>query len=143
PLPSALLPPGVTPALASGLSVCLLSLFPDASVIVARQLLRGLAILQRQLHHAALAQLSGGLAVDLLPRRLRFRHLRRAFGLAAGDRRLVDQRVASAVVEVDADHVAGAQPRQTAPGGAFGTGIEDRGAVRRARLPPVAERREP
>src|SRR5690606_4413210 len=116
---------------------------PGRLVIMPRQLARGLPILQRQVHHPALAELAGGGAVDLFPGGLRLRLLRWVLGLAPRDRRLVDQRVAGPLVEVDPHGIAGAQPRQPAADGAFRAGVEDRGAVRGARLAPVAERRQP
>ena len=62
--------------------------------------------------------------------------------LASRNLLVADQHVTAAGREVDADPVAGPQPRESATRGAFRRTIENRRAVRGARLPAIAERRQ-
>ena len=76
-------------------------------MVMPRQFARRAAIFERELHHAAFGELPGLFAVDFLPRGLAFGHRRdRLLGAAAGDFGCVHQRIAAALVEIDADDVA-------------------------------------
>src|SRR5215213_3008665 len=77
-----------------------------ASLMIVPRGLRGsAAIFDCQLQDGPLGKLAGIGSVDFLPRRVAGRHRRRRFRLTAGDFVGLDQRVAAAFVEVDADHV--------------------------------------
>src|SRR4051812_41097172 len=99
-------------------------------MIVPGRLLRGAAVAEREVEGAAVGELACLLAVELLPGRGALRHVGRAGGDAAGDLVLLDEGVAGAGVEIDADRVAGHEPGEAAARRAFGRRVEDRGAVR-------------
>src|SRR6266700_4064719 len=84
-----------------------------------------------ELQTSAGGLLTDGRAVELLPRRLVGRVGEAAAGLEVGAPLLQllirDQDVGAALVEVDADLVAGLEDRKSAIGGGFRRGVEDRG----------------
>src|SRR3984957_7668487 len=96
-----------------------------------------------KLHAGAGGLLADGRAIDFLPRRLVCRIGEAAFGfqLRMPLLHLVirNQDVGAALVEVDANPVAGLQDRKAAVGGSFRCRVQDRGRTRRARLSPVAD----
>src|SRR5688572_10901043 len=98
-------------------------------MIMPRGLRGSSAIFHGEFEDAPLGKLPGVGAVDFLPGGVAGRYWRRSFRLAAGDFVGLDQRLASALIEVDADDVAGAEPRQATARGAFGRGIDDRRTV--------------
>ena len=87
--------------------------------------------------------LADGDAIELLPRRLVFRIRKSALRFQFGEALLQllrrDQDVGSALVEVDADPVAGLEDGETAVGGGFRRGVEDRGRAGGAGLAAVAD----
>ena len=99
-------------------------------------------VADRRLEHHALVELGDHFALDLLPRRLAL-----GIGVAvllqrgAARRQLLvgNEDVGAALVEVDADAVAGAQQRQPAARRRLGRSVEDRRRARRAGLPAVAD----
>src|SRR5215218_6631511 len=92
------------------------------SVVVARRLRRDVPILQRRFQDPAAIELAYRGAVEFLPGRAALRYKWGALLLAAFDLLVRHQHVAAPGVEVDADHVAGSQPGQTAAGCALGCG---------------------
>src|ERR671910_2226367 len=108
------------------------------SVVVARRLRRNTPVIERSLQHPAVELAYGG-AIDFLPGRAALRVGWDAFLLAASDLLLRDEHAATPLVEINAYSVAGAQPGQGAVRGALGRGVEDRGAVRGAGLPTIAD----
>src|SRR6266850_5509393 len=96
-----------------------------------------------KLHAGAGGLLADGRAIELLPRRLVRRVGEAALGLQLGAALLQllvrDQDVGIALVEVDANLVAGPQDRQPAVGGGLRRGVEDRRRTRGAGLPSVAD----
>src|SRR5215211_3159650 len=110
------------------------------SVVVARRLRRDVPVLQRRFQDPAAVELAHRGAVDLLPGRAALRDRRDALlALAAFYLRLRHQHVTAPGAQVDADHVAGPEPGQTAAGRALVRGVEDRRAVGGAGLPAVAD----
>ncbi len=89
-----------------------------------------LLVLDRRLQHHAFGELVDQVALDLLPRRLVLRdgEAAVAFQLGAALRQflVVDENVRFALVEVDADAIAGADERKSAAGGSFRRGVQDR-----------------
>src|SRR5882724_549635 len=87
-------------------------------------------IARGQLHAGAGGLLADGRAIELLPRRLVGRVGEAAFGLQLRatllDLLVRDQDVGAALVEVDADLVAGLEDREPAVGGGFRRGVQDR-----------------
>src|SRR5215831_12376322 len=100
-------------------------------------------ICYRRLEHHAVGQLVHHGALDFLPRRLASRELESAFLLQGqsplGQIGVRNQNICSALVEVDADAVAGAQQRKAAVRGRLGRGVEDRGQTRGAGLTAVTD----
>src|SRR5690242_2973936 len=96
-----------------------------------------------ELHAGAGGLLADGVAIDLLPRRLVRREaesaLRLQLGMALLHLIVRDQDIGAALVEIDADLVAGAQDGEPAIGGRFRRGVENRGRARGAGLPSVAD----
>src|ERR1700730_2230186 len=88
-------------------------------------------IARRQFHASAGGLLADGRAVELLPWRLMGGIGEAALGLELGAAFLQlflrNQDVGAALVEVDADLVAGLQDRKAPVGGGFPRGVEDRG----------------
>src|SRR5918995_223263 len=111
----------------------------DPSVVVARRLRRDTPVLERRLQDPAAIELAYRVAVDLLPGRTALRDWGDAFLLAAFDLFVGHEHVAAPLVEINTYGVVGAQPGQAAARGALGRGVEDRGAVRGAGLPAVAD----
>src|SRR5215218_3920128 len=110
------------------------------SVVVARRLRRDPPILQRRLHDPAAVELAHRGAVDLLPGRAALGDFRYAILLLAAFYLLLrHEHVAASGVQVNADHVSGTQPGKAAARCALRRCVEDRGAVRGARLPAVAD----
>src|SRR5260370_35968467 len=87
-------------------------------------------IARRQFHASAGGLLTDGGAIQLLPRRLMGGIGKAALGLQLGAPLLQlffrDQDVSAALVEVDANLVAGPEDRQSAVGGSLRGGVEDR-----------------
>src|SRR5262249_52318629 len=112
-----------------------------ASVIVPRHAdLAGDVVVARcELHAGPRGLLAHGGAIELLPWRLVRREGEAALGLQLGvallDLGIADQDIRAALVEVDADLVAGAQDREPAVGRCFRRSVEDRGRARGAGLP--------
>src|SRR3954454_1301809 len=82
-------------------------------------------------------------AVEFLPWRLVLRIRETAHRLEVREALLQllfrDQDIGVALVEIDADAIAGLQHREPAIGGGLGRGIEDRGRAGGAGLPAVAD----
>src|SRR5829696_609092 len=115
----------------------------DPSMIVPGCLCGDTSVLQRGFDDPAAVELIYGGAVDLLPGRLALGEVRDAFLLLAAFYLLVgDQHVAASGTQVDADGIPCPQPGQAAACGALRRGVQDRGAVRGARLPAVADGRQ-
>src|SRR5215208_5279975 len=115
----------------------------DPSMIVPGCLCGDTSVLQRGFDDPAAVELIYGGAVDLLPGRLALGEVRDAFLLLAAFYLLVgDQHVAASGTQVDADGIPCPQPGQAAAYGALRRGVQDRGAVRGARLPAVADGRQ-
>src|ERR687885_2333543 len=100
-----------------------------SSVVMARRFRCHVSILKRRFQDPTAVELAYRGAVEFLPGRAALRDGRDALPFAAFDLLFGDQHVAAPGVEVDADHVAGSQPGQTAAGGTLRRGVEDRGAV--------------
>ena len=96
---------------------------------MARRLLCHAAIFHRHLHDGAAVELAHRRAIQFLPGRRAFRHRWQASLLAARDLFVGDQGVAGALGEIDANAIAGAQPREAAAGGAGSTAARATGAV--------------
>src|ERR1700754_538242 len=96
-----------------------------------------------ELHAGAGGLLADGGAIEFLPRRLVGRVGKTALGLQLGMPLLQllvgDQNVGAALVEVDADLVAGLENCEPAIGGGFRRSVEDRRRARGAGLPAVAD----
>src|SRR5918998_4518766 len=107
-------------------------------MIVAGCLRGDTPVLQCGFEYPAAVKLTHRGAVDLLPGRLALGEVRDTFlTLAAFYLLLGDQHVAASRVQVDADDIPRPHPGQAAAGGALWSGVQDRGAVRGARLPAV------
>src|SRR5215204_7489756 len=104
---------------------------------------RNVLIARGELHASAGGLLADGRAIELLPRRLVSRvgeaALRLQIGVAFAQFLIRNQDVGVALVEVDANPVAGAQNRKSAVGGGLRRGVEDRRRTRGAGLPSVAD----
>src|SRR5260221_9625587 len=87
-------------------------------------------IARRELHARAGSLLADGRAIELLPRRLVGRVGEAALGLEFGAPLLQllvrNQDIRAALVEVDANLVAGLEDREPAVGGGLRRGVEDR-----------------
>src|SRR5215217_1842522 len=119
---------------------CIYPSLRTPSMIVAGCLRRDAPVFQGAFEHPAAVELINGGAVDLLPGSLALGEVRDAFLLLAAFYLLVgDQHVAASGTQVDADGIPGPQPGQAAACGALRRGVQDRGAVRGARLPAVAD----
>src|SRR5580704_5321111 len=96
-----------------------------------------------ELHAGAGGLLANRRTIKLLPRRLVGRVGEAALGLEFGAALLQllvrNQDVGAALVEVDADPVAGLQDREPAIGGGFRRGVEDRRRARGAGLAAIAD----
>src|SRR5882757_2136083 len=92
-------------------------------------LARNILIARRELHAGAGGLLADGRAIEFLPRRLVGRVFEPTIGLEIGmtlfQFSIRDQNVGRALVEVDADLVAGPEHREPAIGGGFRRGVED------------------
>src|ERR1700730_8369097 len=99
-----------------------------------------------ELHAGAGGLLADGRAVEFLPRRLVGGIGEAAFGLQIRATLLGllvrDQNIRTALVEVDANLVAGLEDREPAVGSGFRRGVQDRGRARGAGLAGGAEARE-
>src|SRR5437868_1955104 len=104
---------------------------------------RNIMIARGELHAGAGGLLADGRTIELLPRRLvgRVVEAARGFQLGATLLQLVagDQDVGVALVEVDANLVAGPQDGKPAVGGRLRRGVEDRGRTRGTGLPSVTD----
>src|SRR5580698_9198142 len=100
-------------------------------------------VARSKLHAGAGGLLADRRAIDFLPRRLVCRIGKAAFGLqlrmALLHLVIRNQDVGAALVEVDANPVAGLQDRKATVGGGFRRGVEDRRRTRGARLSSVAD----
>lgn len=84
-------------------------------MVVVRRAFGDAAVLQGHVQRGAVHQLPGVAAVHFLPWGLAGRHPQRGqVALAAGDLFVGHQHVATAGLEVNADHVTGLQPAQAA-----------------------------
>src|ERR1700726_4773196 len=96
-----------------------------------------------EFHAGAGGLLADGGAIEFLPRRLvgRIGESALRFQLNAPPLQLLVryQDVGAALVEVDANLVAGPQNREATVGGSFRRRIEDRGRARGAGLPAIAD----
>src|SRR5215211_2118853 len=111
----------------------------DPSMIVAGCLRGDAPVLQGTFEYPAAVELIHGGAVDLLPGRLALGEVRDAFlSLAAFYLLVGDQHVTASGAQVDTDGIPRPQPGQAASRGALRRGVQDRRAVRGARLPAVA-----
>src|SRR5215204_5112003 len=116
-----------------------LSLPKDPSMIVAGCLRGDAPVLQGTFEYPAAVELIHGGAIDLLPGRLALGEVRDAFlSLAAFYLLVGDQHVTASGAQVDTDGIPRPQPGQAASRGALRRGVQDRRAVRGARLPAVA-----
>src|SRR5215470_14338089 len=111
------------------------------SVIIPRHadLAGDIVVARGELHAGAGGLLADGVAIDLLPGRLVRREAEAALRLQLDVTLLHlvigDEDIGAALVEVDADLVAGAQDCKATVGGSFRRGVEDRRRARRAGLP--------
>ena len=100
-------------------------------------------IARREFQARAGGLLAHGRAIELLPGRLVGRIGEAAFCLQFGAAPLQllvgNQDVGAALVEVDANHVAGLEDRKPAVGCGFGRGVQDRRRARSAGLAAIAD----
>src|SRR5713226_6869062 len=110
---------------------------------VPRRRFGDVVIARRELQASAGGLLADGGAIELLPGRLVGRIGEAAFCLQIGAAPLQflvgNQDVGAALVEVDADHVAGLEDRKPAVGSGFGRGVQDRRRARSAGLAAIAD----
>src|SRR5690606_29921937 len=118
------------------------SLVVVTSVVVARRGAGHVAVFDGGLQTAAVGETAHQIARDLLPRRLAGGDFGQGACAASRDLFIRDQGVTATRAQIDADAVAGAQPRQAAADGAFGRGVQDGRAVGSAGLATVADDRQ-
>lgn len=94
-------------------------------MIMPRRVLRDLPNSVAPFERGALGERIDRPAIEPLPGRGIGRHGGNAIALAALDLGILDQHVAAPLVEIDVDHIAGAQPGKPAAGSAFGRGVEN------------------
>src|SRR3546814_4972604 len=80
-------------------------------MIVARRACRNPPVFERKFQRGAIGELTALFTKQFFPGRMAFGHRRRRFDSTPRDLRRIDQRVARPRVQIDANHVAGAQPR--------------------------------
>src|ERR671913_472000 len=120
-------------------ALCIYPSLRPPSMIVAGGLFWGCPLLPGAFEYPATVELIHGGAVDLLPGRLALGEVRDAFLSFAAFYLLVgDQHIAASGTQVDTDGIPCPQPGQAATSGALRCGVQDRRAVRGARLPAVA-----
>jgi hypothetical protein len=95
------------------------------SVVVPRRPRCHTPILHSHLQHRPLSELACLFAIELLPRRMAVGDQWWRLGPAPRDFRLLNQGVAAARVEIDADDIASPEPRQPTARRALGRGVED------------------
>src|SRR5215204_4184055 len=118
---------------------CIYRFLRIPSMIVAGCLCGDAPVLQGAFEDPAAVELTHGGTIDLLPGRLALGEVRDAFLSFAAFYLLVgDQHVAASGTQVDTDGIPCPQPGQAATSGALRCGVQDRRAVRGARLPAVA-----
>src|SRR5919107_1645974 len=118
---------------------CIYPSLKTPSMIVAGCLRGDAPVLQGTFEYPAAVELIHGGAIDLLPGRLALGEVRDAFlSLAAFYLLVGDQHVTASGAQVDTDGIPRPQPGQAASRGALRCGVQDRRAVRGARLPAVA-----
>src|SRR3546814_8016662 len=69
-----------------------------------------LPVFERKFQRGAIGELTALFTKQFFPGRMAFGHRRRRFDSTPRDLRRIDQRVARPRVQIDANHVAGAQP---------------------------------